>query len=320
MSDELKLVHIQGPLASVETILCRLLETTIAKRETKYLWAWTGQASVPRTFGVVFLDFLNNGMRNHYQDLRTWLRMLLFLWTKLKHIQRLCSLEHGRLDEGKKKNHLHIQFSIVYFLLLWQSGHQKRKKKKSINQQRISLVPQSESDFPSIGLFYTKDEFEDVVSRKLEYLYPEDIDIERDVLGHIFAVTDSHLGAVHSIIAVNFRVCAYFKLSWYIRATLTNYFRNITTLSSINGSPNGRQHCSVSRRHRQGFQSVKGSVHRSFPRITSLKDEATEFSTRIAKEGNVPFNLQYSRMKMCYQNGWSHRVALDDGIEVAVLP
>lgn len=113
----------------------------------------------------------------------------------------------------KKKNHLHIQFSIVYFLLLWQSGHQKRKKKKSINQQRISLVPQSESDFPSIGLFYTKDEFEDVVSRKLEYLYPEDIDIERDVLGHIFAVTDSHLGAVHSIIAVNFRVCAYFKLS-----------------------------------------------------------------------------------------------------------
>lgn len=37
MSDELKLVHIQGPLASVETILCRLLETTIAKRETKYL-------------------------------------------------------------------------------------------------------------------------------------------------------------------------------------------------------------------------------------------------------------------------------------------
>lgn len=75
------------------------------------------------------------------------------------------------------------------------------------------MVPQSESDFPSIGLFYTKDEFEDVVSRKLEYLYPEDIDIERDVLGHIFAVTDSHLGAVHSIIAVNFRVCAYFKLS-----------------------------------------------------------------------------------------------------------
>lgn len=49
-------------------------------------------------------------------------------------------------------------------------------------QQRISLTPQNQEGSPPIGLFYGREEFEDVVSRLLASHYEERFNFDEDAL------------------------------------------------------------------------------------------------------------------------------------------
>ena len=77
-----------------------------------------------------------------------------------------------------------------------------------VNKQRISLTPQSQPGSPSIGLFYSKEEFRDVVSRLIKYLYKQKFSFDEGALDYIFVLSGGHPGAVESLVNVIFQVCA----------------------------------------------------------------------------------------------------------------
>ena len=77
-----------------------------------------------------------------------------------------------------------------------------------VNKQRISLTPQSQPGSPSIGLFYSKEEFKDVVSRLIKYLYKQKFSFDEGALDYIFVLSGGHPGAVESLVNVIFQVCA----------------------------------------------------------------------------------------------------------------
>ena len=79
---------------------------------------------------------------------------------------------------------------------------------KLSNRQRISLTPQSQQNSPPIGLFYDKEEFEDVVLRMLTFQYEERFNFDEGALEYIFALSNGHPGAVTSIVDVLYEVCA----------------------------------------------------------------------------------------------------------------
>lgn len=81
-----------------------------------------------------------------------------------------------------------------------------------VNKQRISLTPQSQPGSPSIGLFYSKEEFKDVVSRLIKYLYKQKFSFDEGALDYIFVLSGGHPGAVESLVNVIFQVCFFMFL------------------------------------------------------------------------------------------------------------
>lgn len=41
---------------------------------------------------------------------------------------------------------------------------------------------------------------------------------------------------------------------------------------------------------------------------------------KITEDGSIPFDINDASIKPCYQKGWIHRVVLDDGHDIAILP
>ena len=76
-----------------------------------------------------------------------------------------------------------------------------------MNGQRISLTPENQYNSPPIGLFYSKDEFNDVVSRSLAYRYTEKFSFDEQALDYIFALSNGHPGAVGSLLRALYEVC-----------------------------------------------------------------------------------------------------------------
>ncbi|ODM16358.1 hypothetical protein SI65_08358 [Aspergillus cristatus] len=171
-----------------------------------------------------------------------------------------------------------------------------------VNKQRISLTPQSQPGSPSIGLFYSKEEFKDVVSRLIKYLYKQQFSFDEDALDYIFVLSGGHPGAVESLVNVIFqnyrhdikhgiiRTLTEDHVIWFLEDTATVFDK-------------------LSRE----------SVNHSFPRIERSTSKISNILNKITEEGSVPFNLNDADIRFCYQNGWIHRVALD-GDDIAVLP
>ena len=89
------------------------------------------------------------------------------------------------------------------------------------NKQRISLTPQSQPGSPSIGLFYSKEEFKDVVSRFIRFLskQKEKFNFDEGALDYIFVLSGGHPGAVESLVNVIFEVCVQLFFIFYVSPT-----------------------------------------------------------------------------------------------------
>ncbi|EYE91008.1 ATP-binding protein [Aspergillus ruber CBS 135680] len=173
---------------------------------------------------------------------------------------------------------------------------------KFSDEQRISLTPQNQQDSPPIGLFYDKEEFRDVVSRLLTFHYEETFNFDEGALEYIFAVTSGHPGAVTSVVDVIYeayrhdikhehvKILTEDHVIWFLEDTAT-VFKLLRTRP----------------------------VNRSFPDISRATNGNVATLSKITGEGSIPFDINDASIKFCYQNGWIHRVALDDG-DVAVLP
>jgi hypothetical protein len=92
--------------------------------------------------------------------------------------------------------------------------------------QRVSLLPSSEDGAPQIGLFYTKIEFEEVLT-KLCTNELGNYSINPQARNYIFDLTNGHPGAVVSIAYFLFRVCAILLLCFwhagFFNVTNTDY-------------------------------------------------------------------------------------------------
>ncbi|BCR89602.1 ATP-binding protein [Aspergillus chevalieri] len=172
------------------------------------------------------------------------------------------------------------------------------------NKQRISLTPQSLPGSPSIGLFYSKEEFKDVVSRLIRFLskQKEKFNFDEDALDYIFVLSGGHPGAVESLVNVIFEN--------YRRDIKHKHLRTLTEDHVI---------WFLEDTARVFDKLSRESVDRSFPRIERCTSEVSNILNKITEEGSVPFDLNDADIRFCYQNGWIHRVALD-GDDIAVLP
>ena len=74
--------------------------------------------------------------------------------------------------------------------------------------QRITLTPQPQKGSPQIGLFYTRDEFNEAVSRLATHNYQEMFALDEEAQSYIFTVTNGHPGGVKSILSFVFDVGA----------------------------------------------------------------------------------------------------------------
>ncbi|ODM16145.1 hypothetical protein SI65_08579 [Aspergillus cristatus] len=174
---------------------------------------------------------------------------------------------------------------------------------KLSNQQRISLTPHNQPCSPSIGLFYDKEEFKDVVSRLLKYQYEERFNLDERALEYIFAVSNGHPGAVTSIVDVIYEVYCHDMKHRHIRTLTEDHViwfleDTATVFNKLSIKP----------------------VNRSFPDISVATDGISNMLNKITEEGNITFDINDANIKFCYQKGWIHRVALDGGDDIAVLP
>lgn len=74
--------------------------------------------------------------------------------------------------------------------------------------QRITLTPQLDEDSPDIGLFYTEDEFREVVSLLTTNRFDEPFAIDKTAMDYMYDLTNGHPGGVTAIIDFLQNVCA----------------------------------------------------------------------------------------------------------------
>lgn len=116
------------------------------------------------------------------------------------------------------------------------------------------------------------------ISWLVKYLCSEDLSFDEEAVGYIFAVTNGHPGAVHSIVPVLFQVCAgyFFKHS--------KEERKLTILGvpqryqeSMYHRFNRRPRRSLSRQYRESFRSTRQRVSTSLiPPYSSLNERGLE--------------------------------------------
>lgn len=58
----------------------------------------------------------------------------------------------------------------------------------------------------------------------------------------------------------------------------------------------------------------------SFPYVMKPESGMPKISNKITEDRSIPFDINDSSIKSCYQKGWIHRVALDDADDIAILP
>ncbi|ODM15257.1 hypothetical protein SI65_09198 [Aspergillus cristatus] len=169
-------------------------------------------------------------------------------------------------------------------------------------QQRISLTPHNQPRSPSIGLFYDKEEFKDVVSRTLRFLYPEKFGFDEGAQDYIFALSNGHPGAVTSIVHTLFQAYRHDIKHGHIRALTEDHVTwflddTATVFQELSMQP----------------------VQRSFPEVPKATNGISDIFNKITEDGSIPFDINDASIKFCYQKGWIHRVVLD-GDDIAVLP
>ena len=69
------------------------------------------------------------------------------------------------------------------------------------------------------------------------------------------------------------------------------------------------------------FQKLSNEpVGRSFPYVMKPEGGMSNILNEITEVGSIPFDINDVSIKPCYQKGWIHRVVLDDGHDIAILP
>ncbi|KAL4970219.1 uncharacterized protein BDV14DRAFT_186686 [Aspergillus stella-maris] len=171
--------------------------------------------------------------------------------------------------------------------------------------QRVTLTPQPNERAPKIGLFFTKEEFDQAVDLLTTRQYKEKFDIDAEARRYLFALTDGHPGAVASLVGfVHYMHRHNLKHGCY--STITKDYM----LDALKDDA-------------EVFTYLESqAVFRSFPQGRSFTPEAAATLSTILEEGNMLFKSEDIGMQACYQNGWVNRITVGTHLtaDIAVLP
>ncbi|KAI9037477.1 uncharacterized protein KD926_000271 [Aspergillus affinis] len=170
--------------------------------------------------------------------------------------------------------------------------------------QRVTLTPQLGIDSPQIGLFYTKSEFNDVISRIIRYKFIESFTLNNDAKRYLFSLTAGQPGGLESVMSYIYKE---------YRHALKH--REISVISE--------QHVvdCIERDENSTFRHlIVCSVGRSFVPREALAPDVARILSNIVAEQSIPWNGAPA-LRTCYSNGWIYRMLTnDDCEEVAIFP
>ncbi|PYH70284.1 ATP-binding protein [Aspergillus vadensis CBS 113365] len=173
-------------------------------------------------------------------------------------------------------------------------------------RQSITLTPQSCSESPKIGLFYTESEFDDVLCRIFRYDFPNwRVTIDDEAKKYLFFLTYEWAPRRRS--GDDTTYCADMKHDRMFVITRQH------VLNILDGD------------EEYAFAFVlRCGVSRSFTKRIDLKDPVREILCEITEKGNINWE-QRPGLEECYERGWIHRMHTgpegnSDQYEIAVLP
>ncbi|KAJ5888991.1 hypothetical protein N7495_009032 [Penicillium taxi] len=147
--------------------------------------------------------------------------------------------------------------------------------------QTISLIPSNQPFSARVGLFYKRDEFDDVLARVCSRI--PILKLDSGACNYLFRVTSGHPGA-------------------FFRSQLIRGKGHISegdirvTLDSDNAA----------------FKFLdKTPLRRSFVNQMKLTPAAAEILRKVLIEGSVERDLEKEGIKTCYQQGWLHTELVD---------
>ncbi|RAH74743.1 uncharacterized protein BO66DRAFT_407533 [Aspergillus aculeatinus CBS 121060] len=174
--------------------------------------------------------------------------------------------------------------------------------------QRITITPQQFPGSPQIGLFYTRLEFDDAVSRKIKYQYHDNFTLHEEAGGYIFSFTNGHPGAVNAILSYIYE---------YYRSPITHGKLPVMT----------KQHVILCLKEDEEVWThlASCSVARSFPKGPKLTPRVVNVLGDIAEQGSIEWEENNEGMGQCYVNGWIYKTIVLDatcplGKDMVVLP
>lgn len=170
-------------------------------------------------------------------------------------------------------------------------------------EQRISITP---SPFVENGvcLFYSEQEFKDVVSRACS-IPTRKFALDPAACEYLYSITGGHPGATTALLK--------FTFSTY-RSDLKNHVIECVTKDLLIQALDDES---------KVFQLLQNSpVQRSFPSDKKLTVEAANVLREVLQHGSIRRQLNNPGIRLCYEEGWVHSEATDllaDHI-VCVLP
>lgn len=209
------IIHVRGTPASGKSVLSLLLRDYYRKNERTAFWLgtwcrylgdedpWEDFAQVLRQkyptlkqkqkkdiFTAGSLVIIDEA-QGSYGDIAFWNNIVKDIRGGLRYRIKLCLFaSYGSPSTGTPYNDKSYRTPVDF-----------------APTQRVSLTPSFEPGSPPIGLFYTEDEFEAVVTRLCSYdRLVERYIVDEDARNYLFGLTNGHPGAVKSIVSYLFEV------------------------------------------------------------------------------------------------------------------
>ncbi|KAF8540141.1 hypothetical protein BDD12DRAFT_834542 [Trichophaea hybrida] len=167
-------------------------------------------------------------------------------------------------------------------------------------EQRVSITISNLPCSPSISLFFTRSEFDDVVER-VTTRPTKPLPLTKNAKGYIWRLTNGHPGAVRSIMdMVEFKNHSRIKHNEEVP---------LDSIDIINCLDNEKD-----------FERLRSTVvFRSFPKKQKMTFAAKSVLQRALVNGQVERDLDDPGINLCYKEGWLHSEPLDEDADKIVL-
>lgn len=208
-----RIVHVRGTPACGKTTLALLLANYYDSKGGRvfYLPSWKGKLNesdpwnslaerVRTVYGLestgkadLFVDetvLLLDEAQDSYEDDGLWNQIIKDIVGRMSRIKLCLFCSYGSPSTGLSYNDVSRRTPVTFG-----------------PYQRVSLTPSTENGAPQIGLFYTRDEFEEVFANLCDNEFGNFL-VEPHARNYIFDLTNGHPGAVVSLAYLIFQVRA----------------------------------------------------------------------------------------------------------------